>query len=475
MVVGALFALALCLVPADGIRIGGFNIKMPSFEELYSLKTEEYADISNLVAANTNFDSLPDITEIIDEKNVKVLDTFKVDAAVLAAQIHRLEFPKGDKAGLMAFFEKLKASSQGGKMVRIMHYGDSQIEGDRMTGFLRNKLQNKFGGSGPGLLPALQPYDSYLSLKQLNVGNWSRYSNFGKVDPLVKHKDFGPLMAYSRFAPLQNDSALNLSQTHEATVLFSESAQGYASVRSFQQVQLFYGRSHSDVQLKILSQGVEVATTILQSGTEMRHYQMVLPEASKQIQFQFTGNDSPDIYALSLDGTSGVAVDNIPMRGSSGTIFNRVNHSQLREIYSTLNVQLFILQFGGNVMPYLKDSAEAYSYGRWFYSQLMTLKKLRPEAYVIVVGPGDMSYKDGEDFVSYPFLELVRNELRNASLKAGFAFWDMYSAMGGHNSMPSWVNATPPLAGADYTHFTPNGAKLVSNMFYNALMIEMLP
>jgi len=38
--------------------------------------------------------------------------------------------------------------------------------------------------------------------------------------------------------------------------------------------------------------------------------------------------------------------------------------------------------------------------------------------------------------------------------------------------MPSWVRAEPPLAGADYTHFTPRGAKLIANMFYNSLMIE---
>ncbi len=160
------------------------------------------------------------------------------------------------------------------------------------------------------------------------------------------------------------------------------------------------------------------------------------------------------------------------MRGSSGTIFNRMEYGHLNRMYANLNVKLFILQFGGNVMPYIKDSTAAINYGRWFYSQLRTLKKMRPDASFVVIGPSDMSYKNKDKYVTYEFLPLVRDELKKATLKAGFAYWDMYEAMGGHNSMPSWVNAEPALAGSDYTHFTPRGAKLIANMFYNALMIE---
>jgi hypothetical protein len=48
----------------------------------------------------------------------------------------------------------------------------------------------------------------------------------------------------------------------------------------------------------------------------------------------------------------------------------------------------------------------------------------------------------------------------------------MYEAMGGKNSMPSWVLADPQLAGSDYTHFTPRGARIISEFFYKALIIE---
>jgi hypothetical protein len=48
----------------------------------------------------------------------------------------------------------------------------------------------------------------------------------------------------------------------------------------------------------------------------------------------------------------------------------------------------------------------------------------------------------------------------------------MYKAMGGKNSMSAWVTADPPLAGTDYIHFTPYGTSVISNMFYNAFVLE---
>jgi len=314
-----------------------------------------------------------------------------------------------------------------------------------------------------------------MSVRQTNTGAWLRYSSFGIVNPEVKHNKYGPLAAFSRFSPIIPDSMPLPPQFYEASIKIEPSTVGYPSVRSFQKVQIFYGNARSESNLRLMSNGVEVASARLIAGSEMHTFQTTLNAPVTNLEMQFSGNDSPDIYGIALDGTGGVAVDNIPMRGSSGTIFNKLNTSQLAQSYEALNAQLFIFQFGGNVMPYLKDTAEAVSYGRWFYSQLKTLKRMRPEAYVIVIGPSDMSYKLGEDYVSYPFIEPVRDALRNATLKAGFAYWDMYQAMGGHNSMPSWVRANPQLAGEDYTHFTPNGAKLIANMFYNALMIEMLP
>jgi len=69
-------------------------------------------------------------------------------------------------------------------------------------------------------------------------------------------------------------------------------------------------------------------------------------------------------------------------------------------------------------------------------------------------------------------LEDVRDMMKKYTQKSGAAYWDMYEAMGGRNSMPEWVKAKPKLATNDYTHYTSRGARLIANMFYNALLYE---
>jgi len=83
-----------------------------------------------------------------------------------------------------------------------------------------------------------------------------------------------------------------------------------------------------------------------------------------------------------------------------------------------------------------------------------------------------MSIKKEDYFETYPYLENVRDALKEASFKAGAGFWDMFSAMGGKNSMPSWVVAEPALASTDYIHFSPRGARIIAELFYEALNYE---
>jgi lysophospholipase L1-like esterase len=141
-------------------------------------------------------------------------------------------------------------------------------------------------------------------------------------------------------------------------------------------------------------------------------------------------------------------------------------------MHEELNTSLIILQFGGNVMPYLRDEEHARQYGYGFQKEIEWIKNAAPRVSVIVIGPSDMSQKVDDYYETYPLLESVRDALKKAAFNAGAGYWDMYEAMGGKNSMPSWVDADPALAVTDYTHFTPRGARIISEFFYKALILE---
>jgi len=193
-------------------------------------------------------------------------------------------------------------------------------------------------------------------------------------------------------------------------------------------------------------------------------------DSPEKLLLKFSGNDSPEIYGVSLDDTIGVAMDNVPGRGSAGLMFGKLNEAHLKQMYDKMNVRLIIMQFGGNVTPYITSNYDYYE--RMFSAQLQILRRVKPDASIIVIGPADMSRKVRGEYVSYPNIPDLIGSLKKAAFSNGAAFWDMYEAMGGENSMPKWVYAAPPLAGKDFIHFTRRGAEIVAKMFYNSLMLE---
>ena len=194
-----------------------------------------------------------------------------------------------------------------------------------------------------------------------------------------------------------------------------------------------------------------------------------LPDSSTTVRFSTWG--SADIYGIQLDDTLGVSVDNIPMRGCSGTIFTRISSAQLKEYAANDNVRMIILQFGGNSMPYRKTGKSISEYKTSIEKQIRHLHSLAPDACILFIGPSDMSTNVKGKMQTYPHLPMMVDSLKAAANNAGAAYWDLYSAMGGDGSMVEWVKARPALAGSDYVHFTPRGAEAMGNMFVESLML----
>lgn len=461
-----LLAGTMLVTPADGLKVGEFNFHMPTFSEMFLSEKVEYADVSEIIEQQFDIDSVAELV-LEEEKATGIVDTASYH--VLVESIHKIEMNDEGRENLAHFFQKLKLQQP----TRIMHYGDSQLEGDRITANFRDKLQNKFGGSGLGLRPAVQPYDFVFSAVQTNSDNWTRYPIYGNVDSTVMHSRYGVMGAFSRFAPIVPDTLPFIkSSLYEADFSISKSNISFRKNREYKRMRLFYGNARSPVTMRMFVNEELVFSDILQAHLDYDVVSCILPASTDNVTLKFSGYDSPDIYGIELSDTVGVTVDNIALRGSSGTIFTQSDFEHSTKMYRDLNPGLFILQFGGNVMPYIKDQKAIDNYGRWFANQIKRLKRSCPNAAVIVIGPSDMSTKEKDKYVTYELLPAVVDALKEAAISTGSGYWDMYQAMGGYNSMPSWVNANPELARPDYVHFSSRGSKLISNMFYNAFILE---
>ncbi len=422
-----------------------------------------YADISSIIEESAlQMDTLP-----TEPKEIKI-DTIRANAGTLKKKIQYIEYPSGDSTALYTFFGKLEQSSR--KRVRVMHYGDSQIEGDRISSYLRHKLQQKFGGSGPGLLPALPPHASSSSILHSASPNWHKHAVYLKRDTILPHRQFGVLGSFARFTTYAEDSTQVFSDPQHAWVAFNRSGMSYSTARQFYTCRVFYGHNSSPTLVKGWVNDSLVWFEELDTVQQVQHFQWDFSSPPKAFKIEMEAVKSPDIYCIALDNHKGVAVDNLPFRGSSGMEFTKLDYQHMASLTRQLNTGLIILQFGVNVVPY--SSKSFHFYERSMTRQINYLKTLMPHASVLVIGVSDMSQKKGAYYQTHPNVLKVREAQRMAAKNTGSAFWDMYTAMGGNNSMPSWVFAEPSLASKDFIHFNRRGGNIIAQMLYNALMQE---
>ncbi len=494
----ALFVVSI-IFPEEGIPLGEkLRLHFPAPYTFWASDESDYKDVSSVmdvVDADFNDTSstlvlLPDsfgipqtVAYVVDYKrlgNAKCGDSiFKTDSLIkqikkkrIAAdttrkRVRSLEYPAGDKTIMYSLFNALAYLSSTNELIRILHFGDSQIEGDRITSYIRNEFQKRFGGTGNGFFPVTNGNNRNVSIQVDVSDNWKYYWIKGKENLLAEHKRFGVMMDFSRF----NDFDAILKEPgkqYEATIQVKRQNISYPLSRNFKLFRLFYGNNKLPFIVQMAYDDTTLDAELVEPSDKLKILEWKFDKTPKAFTIKFTGEDSPDVFGISLDNTHGVAVDNIAIRGSRGTEFTKTNTTIFREMFSMLNVKLIIFQFGVNAVP---DLLKSYSgYEAQLMRQLKFLRSLNPSVPVIVVGVSDMSRKVDDTFVSYPNIKRIRDAERRAAFATGCVFWDLYEAMGGENSMPGWVFASPPLAAKDFTHFSIPGARAVGNMFYNALM-----
>jgi len=475
-------------MPRNGIRIGSFTLKYPSAAQLFDVdplpQPHEQELAPELVMLDQMLDSIflqfhrDTISRDIDSMLVEAVDTLTVEnTRVDAQQILTSEILKSRRVpietsdtlflALKPFFEALSSGNPSRRQVRVLHYGDSQIEGDRITSFLRSRLQARFGGRGVGLLHAVPHSYQPGSVKQTVSSNWQKVllPDLGKG--ALAHR-FGILGGYSVFTTSKRASSRG--GFNEAWIRFQRIGSSQSAARNFTTCRVFYGYA-TEPFLVSLSYGNETKDAeMIAPAKQIDQIRWNIPLAHNSFQIDLKGDESPLVYGISLESSTGVVVDNIAIRGSSGTDFSRSDEVSLKRFVQLVNPSLIILQFGVNLVPHIVPSYDYYE--RQLYNQIVALKRAKPNVAVLVVGVSDMSRKEGGRFVSYPNIEKIRDAQRSAAIRAGAAFWDCYNAMGGQNSMPAWVYANPPLASKDFVHFSLRGSNLIAEMLYTSLMNE---
>lgn len=454
-----LLGLVTYAVPEGRKDLFGYEFRFLSQNKLLKKQRRHEVNVDSLfVDVDTTMIEEVEIPDSLDRPEGEVKN-YKISEENL------LSYDASGKKRFTDFFSKLKYNSS--NKIRVFHYGDSQIEGDRVTSFLRQRLQTQFGGHGPGFIPAVNVY-STMTYTQTYSDNFQRYTNFGGK-ALANTKRYGIMNSVGRFTPEYSDSiSLDSLEVVSAWMEVVPGAGAYGRAKKYRNITLHYSDAFAPCELKIWDNDELVLTDSLIADGKYHKYTYSTSDLLGKVRFEYSAKKSPNILGYSLEGKSGLQVDNIAMRGSSGTFFGKIDQGLAKRIYDEQNVELFIMQFGGNSVPYIKDSAAVYRSASYFRGQLNVIKRLRPHAMILVIGPSDMSTLIEEEYRTYPLLPLFVDELRKVTKESGGAYFDMYAAMGGEDAMVAWVESG--LAAGDYVHFSPKGARIATQKFYDAFM-----
>lgn len=427
----------ICLVfPKDGLSVFGLQITMPTLEEIFSFSSSEYADVERVVATS---EQKPSVSQSDSTKESSVVS---------------FEYESGLKERFDRLFSRLERAKAQEAVVRIVHYGDSQIEADRITGTVRKDLQKNFGGRGQGWI-------SLFSRSTIRGVSFQYSPNWEFCCVLEPKKG---LNRYGTGLSSIKALADSVSQTASVEMAFATKPSGNL---------VLYCSSPETEGRVFISNGQNVVSEVnIEASSSVQ--QVIVPSDSFGKVLKLQATSGVELYGMDIASNSGVIVDNISLRGSSGWGINRSNAAVLQFFYSELGADMIIMQFGVNAIPQEKDKViEDYTfYKKEFAKQLRFLQTMAPEALIVVVGVSDRSIRKSGKYVTNPNVLKLRQAQKQAALENGCVFWDLFEAMGGENSMPGWVLREEPLANKDFIHFNEKGATMVAEMFLKAFYKE---
>ncbi|MEW6654523.1 MAG: hypothetical protein AB1394_13815, partial [Bacteroidota bacterium] len=357
----------------------------------------------------------------------------------------------GSVSQMNYFFEALNNIRN--NSVRAAHYGDSIILGDIITDYLREKLQQKFGGQGVGMLNIVSD-DNRMRVTTIHTysNDWSYYSF------LTRNPNQLPLGITGSLAIPKIGSWVK----YEANSFYKSSSQ-------FNLVKIYYSNADKNSTIQYSIDDGEMIRQVLEPGNNLNELVIKAKGNSKKFYLQFLSGTSPSFYGVSLETAgNGIYVDNFPMRGNSGSSLADIPESLLEQFNKNLNYDLIILSYGANVSSPNKGIFTVYE--NKMVNVIKKYQKAFPKTSFLLVSSSDRTQKAGARFVTNPDVLMLIEAQKRIVEKTGITFWNLSEMMGGKNSMNDWVNASPPLALKDYAHFTQLGGSKVAGFLFDAIL-----
>ena len=382
-------------------------------------------------------------------------DRVPLDAEELAkaAGSVAVDDPTGE---MNVFYKHLAATIRGekGAVTRILHYGDSVIASDYVSGTMRRRMQERFGDAGHGFITTANPWDWYFhnDVSHHASEGWEMSRITG---PLVRDGMYGL-------------GGASFHTTGVATATFGTVSRGeYGRKVSRFDVYYLEQPGGGDFQMEVKGQPpVRVSTK--GPVKVSRKASVTVPDGEASMTVRTLGWGDVRMFGTVLERDApGVVYDALGSLGGRALLWEQMNADHWKEQMTLRDPSLVVLQYGTNEseMGYVNEA----QYTKWMDDLIDKVKAAAPNAAILVAAPLDRAEKgdDGHLHSMKTILKIVDLEQKIAA-DEHVAFWNTFEAMGGKDSMAKWVHKG--LAGSDLTHPSPEGAIILGDMFFKALV-----
>lgn len=354
-----------------------------------------------------------------------------------------------DYSAVESFFEKLKQTPT--RKLKILHIGDSHVQTDIFTGFIRNEMQKIFGDGGRGYVfpyAAAATHSAY-DYKTSYTGEWT-FSRNTEAKPVYDMGITGAAV-----------------HTADSSASFKFVFPSWALKEDFSVIKLYCKRSPKSFDLKIKASGVASPLYVdCNAFNDKLYIEIKLPKNSDTLEFFVNKTDTIqnffECYGLLIEtgDDKGLLYNSVGINGASLKSILREN-LMLYQL-SELRPDAVIIDLGVNDIykaPFYKNEIE-----KDLSKIIDIIQRSSPEAAIIISNPQDVYYKYWDETNCKNYSQLSRE----IAFKKGCAFYDYYNISGGQASMLKWLSSG--LAQADRVHLKASGYYVRGELMMNAIL-----
>lgn len=394
------------------------------------------------------------------------------------------------KRGLAGFFSVLSRLESAAlqRPITILHLGDERLAMDRFGGDLREIFHSRFGDSGRGMMSPGRPFTHHRArgMQVRQTGSWEVANSLAG--------DTGPFGL----------TGIRLTSGAAKSRVSLKDLKGQFN---WVEVAFLAGPRRGIVTVSVADEdGNETTRHIVDTGADVLQIKRLRLNQAGQI-LTITAEDDKPVTLLSWaigNRRPGIRYISLGVPGATAGTMQLWDAALVRQDMQQLAPDLIILSYGTNES--FDDKLNLAVYESSVSETISRLKKLVPQASLLILGPPDMARLpdhagrkssavkslpcrrlSAEEIRTYPdrirardrqlarwyppiMHDQVRGVLRRVAARNGAFFWDWSEAMGGSCGIHAWVHRNPPLAAPNHRSLTDSGAKQSALALFQNLM-----